>query len=241
MRRRLQTTNDRSLPLVGLRRLAATLCCLVLGVALALVPATAALAEDASLTLQLEYTAKGKTTPIDGATMTVYQVASINDGINNYELLDDFKALGVDFNAGMDAKTMAKVAKRAAAIAKNKKVKGTEVTSDKKGTAALGTLPKGIYLVTQTGAKDTAKDYKTLDAFLVSVPQLTEEGIEWNVVARPKPTPQAAKKPATPAKKTEKLAKTSDLLDPRLVALCLGIGAALVVTGFMSRRRKDEK
>ena len=212
--------------------LACAFCTLALG--LALVPATA-LAKDASLTLCLQHESKGKVTNIDGVTATAYLVAGLNDGINAYTLADDFASLGIDFNQGLDASGMEAAALKAQSIAKNGNLSGKQVTSGKDGKASYGVLPKGIYLVVQTGATGTATKYNEFKPFLISVPQLTANEIVYDVVTYPKTTLAPV---SAPAKKP--LAKTGDEANPRLWMTYAITGAALVALGMAGRRRMKQ-
>lgn len=236
MPRRHEESNNHSLLAALARRVARILCCLAMGVALAFAPVNVAAAQDATLTLQLEYTAQGKTTPIGGATMTLYQVAQANEGINHFEPTEAFSSLNVVFDEGMTAAEMAKQAKLAADIATKAGLAGQQVTSDAQGAARVGVLSPGIYLVVQTAATGDAANYNASEPFLVSVPQVFENEIVWDVVAKPKLTPKDAVKPPTPKEKTN-LSKTGDIYDPWLALTYLGVGVMLIAVGTHIRRR----
>ncbi len=214
------------------KALACAFCALAIG--LVLLPTTA-LAQDASLTLQMQHESKGQVTTIDGVTATVYLVASLNDGINSYTLTDDFASLGIDFNKGLDASGMEAAALKAQSIAKNGKLTGKQAMSGKDGKASFGVLPKGVYLVVQSKATGTASKYNDFKPFLISVPQLTANEIVYDVVAYPKttlaPVSEPPKKP---------LAKTGDDANPRLWMTCAIAGAVLLTLGMTGRRRMKQ-
>ena len=158
-----------------------------MGLTLALAPMTAKAADEAkpaSLTLSIKHTAQGKTTPIAGATASLYKVADLNDGINWYTLTSDFESLNVDFNQQMNAAAFQATSTRAANLVTAKKLKPVkQATSDAKGTVAYGSLPYGVYLVMETASTGTAANYNNFTSFLISVPQVTDEGIVYDVSA----------------------------------------------------------
>ena len=161
------------------------------------------------------------------------------NALNFYTTLDAFKSLGVNFQEGLDANEAQKVADKAAAIVEKNKIKGAKtVTTTAQGTAPFGTLPYGIYLVVQTGATGTAKDYYDFDPFFISVPSLEEDRIVYNVVVDPKTSPRPVVKP--PVEKPP-LPKTSDLANPQLWIICLVAGAALLAGGIALRNRRSKR
>ena len=218
--------------IAGVAKAVSLFCTGMLALALALVP-TAALAEgDASLTLKMQYVSAGKTNMIGGVSATAYQVASLDDGVNHFVLTDSFASLGVDFDKGMDASTMAATAKKAAQIVTDGKLTGKAATSGKDGLVKFGALPQGVYLVVQTGSTGDAASYNDFAPFLISVPQITSTGIAYDVVSIPKFTakPQV-KEPSKP------LSKTGDSNNPLLWTTYALVGSALVLTGSAIRRR----
>ena len=219
--------------------------CLAVAALALFAPSVASAADDGTLTLVMSYESGGKTTYISGTTATAYLVADLDDNINSYTLRDEFAVLDVDFNEGLDARTENKVATKAATIVASGKIEGVSATSGTDGKASFGTLAKGVYLVLQTGAKGDAAQYSDLTPFLISVPEITEEGVVFDVVALPKvtpnppkpPTPPTPVKPDTPSKTTPKMPQTSDLANPALWTLCFVTGALLVAAGREGLRR----
>lgn len=197
---------------------------------------------DATLTLVMQYEADGKDELVDGVEATLYKVASLDDAVNHYVLLDQYESLGVDFNKGLDASQMQEAAKKAQAIASNGDKAAAVATSGKDGKAAFGTLEYGVYLAVQTGAIDTAKAYRDFEPFLISVPRVTEDGVEFDVVAQPKLTPGDAPKPEEPPvtpPTPSTSPKTGDVMNPQAVVACVVGGGVLVLAGLMLRKRSD--
>ena len=230
MRRRQRLTNKCT---AGMARLARIACMCVLALAIALMPAAAWADGDATLTLKMKYESQGKTTLVSGVTATAYQVANLDDDINHYTLTQQFASLGVDFDQGMDASTMAATAQKAATIVADNKITGKMATSGSDGLISFGALPKGVYLVTQTASKGDAEKYNDFAPFLISVPQITTTGIVYDVVSLPKFTakPEPPKEPAKP------LSKTGDSNNPLLWMTYTLVGGALVLVGSSIRRR----
>lgn len=228
-------------------------------------PAAGADEGDATLTLQMTYTAQGKTTPIQGTTAAVYQVAALDDNINDYTLLEPFASLEVDFNEQLDAEDVIALAADAAEIVEKDNIEATaSATSDAEGNAAFGALPYGIYLVEQTGAQGDAEGYHDLTPFLVGVPELAESGIVYDVVCLPKVTPKdiVPKDPSESTKSDDKssssshskssttpkssatpksvqstgLARTGDATDLGVLVVCLVTGLIAFFAGRAARR-----
>lgn len=200
------------------------------------VPGRIALAEDATLTLKMEYQSGEKTLVIDGVTATAYRVATLDDAVNRYELLPEFESLGVDFNQGLSIDEMGSVAADAAAIVRAGGIEGSSATSGSDGTMPFGGLPYGVYVVVQTGATGGAKGYEDFRPFLISVPQVTEDGVVFDVMSYPKFTPKDAPVPTPPP--TPKVSpKTGDTFDIRLVAGFAACGAVILAAGVLLNRK----
>ena len=198
-----------------------------LALVLAAIPQHAMAEGKGTLTLQMQYESAGKVTPVGGATATAYLVADLDDAVNHYTLRDEFASLDVNFDEGLDAQTMNALAQQAAGVVSSQKVTSAAVaTADSKGTLSFGSLPNGIYLITQTGAKGDAENYSSLTPFLISVPQVTEEGIVYDVVAYPKfaPIPPS------------KMPQTNDPFTPGAWVPYLVAGGILVAIGVSGRK-----
>ena len=168
---------------------------------------------------------------IAGAEFTIYKVASIDPG-STYELIDPFTSEKIDFNGTVTAAQMNAAAQSMAKTAQAKKLKGKKATTDSTAKAKFGTLDMGVYLVVQTGAKDTAAKYKTMAPFLVNVPQFNGGETTYDVVASPKPEPL----PAEPKKNPQ----TGDSLDWNMVILAAAAGmGAMLLALFAARKRRQ--
>lgn len=218
-----------------LRHILLGILCLVLTLGFA--PARVALAQDATLTLKMEYQSGEKTLAIDGVKATAYRVATLDDAINRYELLPEFESLGVDFNLGLSVDEMESAAEKAASIVRAGGVEGTSATSGSDGIASFGALPYGVYVVVQTGATGGAEGYEDFQPFLISVPQLTEDDIVFDVVALPKFTPKDAPVPPPPPPTPKVTPRTGDPFDPLPLMVLAACGAALLASGVLLQRK----
>ena len=199
---------------------------------MAAIPQTASAAgKDPTLTIVVKHEEKGVNRNIAGAEFTIYKVASIEPG-HPYELIDPFTNEKIDFNGTVTAAQMNAAAQSMAKTAQAKKLKGKKATTDSTAKAKFGTLDMGVYLVVQTGAKDTAAKYKTMPPFLVNVPQFNGGETTYDVVASPKPEPL----PAEPKKNPQ----TGDTLDWNMVALAAAVGmGAMLLALFAARKRRQ--
>lgn len=193
-------------------------------------------AQDATLTLQMAYASGESSTPIGGVTATAYRVADLDEAVNNYTLLDDFASLGIDFNQGLDAAQMEAAALQAQSIVRASSISGVSATSNASGTASFGSLPYGVYLVIQTGASGDAAKYEDFTPFLISVPQITEEGVVYEVVANPKTAP----KPPAPPIEPPVTGDATNLLPLAKYAVAGGAMAIVGIWGLGRTRRRDE-
>lgn len=218
-------------------------------VGLAISPQTAfAQDEDATLTLVVKHEENGTNKNIAGAEFTAYQVAAIGEG-GKYVLVSPFEGESVDFNGTLTAEQSKQAAKSMAAIAASKKPAGKKATTDSSGQAAFGTLDMGVYLVVQTGAKDAAEGYNTMDPCLINVPQFNGSETTYDVVASMKPEPKKETNPDSKkdqkketTSKTSSSPKTGDALDWNVIWLAAGVGLlAMAVALFAARKRRGQK
>ena len=225
-----------------MRGLASLALCLIVSLAFCMV---AFAAQDATLTLQMSYssgTAGSQSTPIGGVTATAYRGADLDDtAAGTYTLTSDFASLGVDFNEDIDAAGMEAAAQKAAGMVAASTVQGVSATSNAQGVASFGQLPYGVYLVVQTGAAGDAEKYENLAPFLINVPQFTDDGVVYDVVANPKtsPLPTPAPKPPTPVKPPV----TGDTTNLQPLWTYAALGGAMVAIGIWGLgriRHKDE-
>lgn len=215
---------------------------LVVSILLSVSLCTVALAaQEATLTLMMAYDSGAGEQPISGVTATVYRVASLDDAVNHYELEGAFSSLGVDFNKGLDAAGMDSAAQKAAGIVSSSGIKGTSATSDAQGSISYGSLPYGVYLVVQTDSKGDATNYEDFRPFLISVPQVTNDGVIYDVVANPKTAPTP---PPPPPPAPRKSPRTGDMNDPDLQLALMGVGGAMIMAALVGRRiigRKNDR
>lgn len=237
--------------------------CLMAALAVLLSSTVALAVEDGSLTLVMRHESDDRTTYVGGTTATAYLVADLDEAVNSYTLRDEFAALDVTFNDGMDAKAMGEAAAKAANIVSAKRIEGISATSGTDGMVSFGRLPNGVYLVLQTGSKDEAEHYTELTPFLISVPEVIEDDVVFNVTAYPKiapvpPTPDGGRKQddkvAPDGKPTSSdtskpvtnptasnMPRTGDPFDPWLWAACLLTGSVMVTIGKAGLHRLRQR
>ena len=137
-----------------------------------------------SLSLTLAVTEDGEQVPLTGVPLALYQVADMDtEPVVYFHLASSLAGAGVDLN---NLKTAAD-AENASKVLANK-VGGVGIVpltgvTDGEGKLFFGSLPKGVYLLVQTGAIDECR----VSPMLVSVPY-TEDGkkFEYDVQAFPK-------------------------------------------------------
>jgi len=201
------------------------------------VRAYAADSDSTTLAVLVEHGQDSSAQKIDGMKFDVFQVAGIGDG-GDYELLSVYTRSKVDFNNIESAKENIRAATILSRLAVNQKPVST-VTTDKNGKASVGSVENGIYLFVQKDAQGTAKDYTTLDPFLVAAPQFNEDGtITYDVVAKPKPEPAKKTEPKKPGTSSP---KTGDPISPWMMVGCAAIGLAAMATAIYAARRRKER
>lgn len=204
---------------------------------------------DCSISLTLKYTDKGTKTEknMSGGSLSLYTVATVKEE-NGYS----FDISGGKFAdsadvAGIPDMTSEDLDKNNASIAQalEKNIAGVEADQTvavANGACVFADLTPGLYLVLQTAASEGGVK---INPFLVSIPG---ENRSYDIDATPKteivtppPTPpQNPPKPPTPntppsgSKKI--LPQTGQLWWP--VPVMCGLGLALVVGGFVLKRKK---
>lgn len=162
------------------------------------VPASAASQGEYRCTVS--YKVDNGSTAINNAEFSFVRVASgdKSSGVYLYTYENDFKSAKYDPNeltkSGDDTKTIAKEYKK---LYKS----GAEVkTTGSDGTCTFTAKTAGLYLVWQSGSKDTAEKYQTSDPMIVFLPCLDSDNVTWknSVTIEPK----TSKKPdeSTPGK-----------------------------------------
>lgn len=130
-----------------------------------------------SVTVQL--TEQFEKTPIAGAELAVYHVATAGvrtDGTLTYRYTEAFAATGIALDDP-------ELADKLDAYITGTEVEAIRITTDKKGTALCENLPLGLYFIRQTG---TVEGFAPCTPFLVTVPVRTADGYNYAVSAAPK-------------------------------------------------------
>lgn len=167
---------------------------------LALQPAAPVLADTASqeYSCTINYKADNGATPIKGAEFSFVRVASgdKSSGVYLYTYEKDFKSAKYNPDdlaaSGDDTK---KISKAFLELYKS----GADVkTADGNGNCTFTTKTPGLYLVWQSGSKDTAEKYQTADPMIVFLPYVGSDNVTWkNTVTL---EPKTSKIPETPSK-----------------------------------------
>ena len=210
------------------------------------------LGDEASLVIQTKYMDEDKTFEINGVELVAFKVADIYAQNGNvwFKSTPDFANVKVNYD-GMTANDSLKAAKLLYAEALEKELVGMKQISQG-GIANFGNVPFGMYLVAQTNAQGDAKNYKSIEPFLVMVPQaMIEMGVEdWNyeVVSIPKmvlgsyepPPGKKVKGEYKDEPKKTNSARTGDYTNMYIwAALTFTAAFALIITGILRRRRRE--
>ena len=137
-----------------------------------------------SLSLTLAVTENGKQVPLTNVPLALYQVADMDtEPVSYFHMASSLSGTGVDLNnlkTAADAESASKILANAVGAAGIVPLTGT---TDGNGNLSFTSLPKGVYLLVQTGGLD----YCRVSPMLVSVPY-TSDGLtfEYDVQAFPK-------------------------------------------------------
>ena len=174
------------------------MCMLLMGLA---VQAGAADSEPASgnLTMTLTVTENGKQVPMAQVPLALYQVGTMDtQPVVQFHLDPALSATGVDLN---NLKTAADSQKAAAALSQAVASAGVvsyTASTDANGQVSFQDLPKGVYLLVQTGGTEIC----TVSAMLLSVPYSADgKTLEYDVKAFPKADRKVEKSRLTVTKK----------------------------------------
>ena len=194
--------------------------------------------------LSITFTYDGK--PIsDGNKVGIFKVAdAVFDDSYGYKFVwkGEFAAAG-EMPKDLDA-VNGKLAEKLVNIAKDKKVTlyRNSQELDSNGKVTFGDLPVGLYLVVHTNKVETTLADKstvtyTINPFLVSIPQNNEGKLNYDVVTKPKVSPEKKttpppKKPTPPPKRVP---QTGQLWWP---VMALGVTGALFLTFGLVRKMK---
>ncbi len=131
-----------------------------------------------SLTLKLLDSGDG--TPVAGAEVTVFEVATLSavDGLLEYTLTSDFAECGISLEDLQDTA----LADQFAAYTKEKGLEGSKATTDTEGIVKFSDLSLGVYLVFQNGGAG----YTVSKPFLITLPTSDEDEWVYDLTAEPK-------------------------------------------------------
>lgn len=127
----------------------------------------------------VSYKVDNRTTAIGGAEFSFVRIASgdKSSGVYLYTYENDFKSAKYNPNelakSGDDTKTIAKAFKSLYKSGAETKSTGSD------GTCTFTTNKPGLYLVWQTGSKDTAAKYQTSDPMIVFLPCIDSDNVTW--------------------------------------------------------------
>ena len=234
-----------------IRRMARAVAALTMCLVLSVTGMAASAAESEMLdldrkgSLSITFTYDGK--PIsDGNKVGIFKVANaVFDESHGYKFVwnGEFAAAGT-IPKDLDA-VNGELAKKLVRIAIDKKVplyrNSQELGSD--GKATFSDLEVGLYLVVHTNKIETTLADKstvtyTINPFLVSIPQNDDGKLNYDVVTKPKVSPEKEttpppKKPTPPPKRVP---QTGQLWWPVMV---MGVAGALLVTFGLVRKMKS--
>lgn len=133
---------------------------------------------EGTISLIMQETDSQKAVP--GGTMTLYQVADVeeNDGNYFYTLTEAFSGSGEKLTE-LDAE----LAERLADYAEKKDPAGITKKIDSEGKVVFEKLKPGLYLLVQ---KEAAKGYYRINPFVISVPMEEDGSYVYDVSAAPK-------------------------------------------------------
>ena len=242
-----------------IRRFAASLLVCVIALLLAstqLVLPIGAAETTAKLTVHLAYVDDDTQTPISGAVFQIYQVGAFDEA-GHYVRTEAFADANVaDFASLTTASALSDAAEQFAAAAKNIEPDAAQKT-DETGNAVFGDISAeqfGIYLVIQSGKTGDAAKYTTAAPFLIQVPEVTESGFGYDVIAAPKlvietppdtppetppktPPETTPKTPTTPPPRVKTGDSTNIVLWVTVLCVCT---VAVVVFVIFSRKRGNQ-
>lgn len=163
-----------------------TVCCLVAVLVLLFMSMTVSAAGDSvelnrngSLTITLK--AVENNIPLSYAEISIYQVADVTEynGLLQFTLSSRFAESGIS----IDNLSAPALAEQFYNYAGRHSLQAVSAVVDEDGSAQLGNLPLGLYLVTQTKSADGYTDF---EPFLISIPQRENDTWRYDVVAAPK-------------------------------------------------------
>lgn len=140
-------------------------------------------AESGSITIQALDPANNAK-PIPGIEATLYYVAQLSE---NYTTHFVKNATFSGFTEALSWKTSsecAEVANKLSAYVKSANVQGITQTTSSEGTATFRDLPKGLYLIVQTGSSNA--NYKEFAPYLIELPMYSNNQYVYDIKTYPK-------------------------------------------------------
>lgn len=223
-------------------------------------------AESGSITIHALDQAKNSS-PISGIEATIYYVAQLSDN-NSAHFVKNAAFSG--YTEALSWKTSsecAEVANKLSAFVKTAGIQGVTQTTSNAGITTFSNLPKGLYLVIQTGSSNA--NYKEFAPFLIELPMYSNNQYVYDIQTYPKlesvpvvptptipidepevpeapvessspsPTPVEVPEPETPAGPV--IPQTGMLMWPIPVLAFLGGGLMILgVVSVISSRKKGE-
>jgi LPXTG-motif cell wall-anchored protein len=175
--------------------------------------------------------------PIDGVELSLYKIADgfvEDDHVFYYTKVNDDYVLMDDF----DDMTAIELYDYATECNKdNYELVATEV-SDEDGVVTFNLDNYGMYLVVQTGASGTASHYSQYTQFLMSVPNVVDKELVYDIESYPKATIVDTYVPETPeTPKTPNSPKTGDATSIGLLVLFAACSLAGII--ILIKKRKE--
>lgn len=182
---------------------------LVMGATFGMTPAREAIAEtlgatqtpagDGSITIYLQ---DQEDAPVAGAKVYLFHVGDWNDA-GSWDLTGDFVDASTDLSQASTAAGMETAVAELLTYAEEQAIAGVVATTDDQGVVAFTGLAEGLYMVMQDGMEPGAEAYRDFPPFLISVPQMTQDGESQHAAAYPK----TEKEPET---STEEITSTEE-------------------------------
>ncbi len=193
-----------------------------------------------NLTISVIYHDDDKAIPVRGVHLEATRVASmeVDGGAVTYSLMEPYDGHKIKLE-GMTAEESNKIAKILDKEAESIKTRHSVKVTNSSGQVYFSDLELGMYLIRQVYSSSEAKEYETLEPFLVMIPMIGE-GNQWiyNVDIEPKPLLTALPKVSKtePPSKPNQNTRTEDKFNLLLVTVGL-IASAIIIIVILARRR----
>lgn len=208
-----------------------------------------------TLTINFASEKGGKAVPLDGATISVYQVAKLHThgGSADFDTLPGYTDAAGE---KIDIKDAGESNALAEKLDKAKSGKTASAKTDAGGVAKFSSIPAGMYLVVEEGKSGDSAKYETFAPYLITVPLAESGNWNYNVVSAPKTTPSELVNTPAPSNPgggndtdtalTHSETTTTHRIktgDTNNLALLIGTtlsGALAAVVAFFMMKRKEE-